>query len=97
MQILFQQYCKRFASDLSFAVIIYVITIIMPKLKRRKNVWEIFIVYFQFLNEAVFAFKPKKKKITLRGKYITIEEIRVICVSINYVTMFHTGVTEQHS
>lgn len=57
MQILFQQYCKRFASDLSFAVIIYVITVIMPKLKRRKNVWEIFIVYFQFLNEAVFAKK----------------------------------------
>lgn len=56
MQILFEQYCKRFASDLSFAVIIYIITVIMSSKsgEKTKKTFEKFSYFIQFLNEAVF-------------------------------------------
>lgn len=56
MQILFEQYCKRFASRLSFAVIIYVITLLCRSKsgEKMKETFEKFSYFIQFLNEAGF-------------------------------------------
>lgn len=58
MQILFEQYysSKRFASRLSFAVIIYVITLLCRSKsgEKMKETFEKFSYFIQFLNEAVF-------------------------------------------